>query len=106
VGRAAGGARDRLLGGVLITRVPPHSSIAPHADAGWHVAHYNRKVYVTIEGNGEQFFWAKEHGSPREVISPVPGDAYHFDNRVVHGVDNHSDSDRMTLIICYRGDDA
>jgi Aspartyl/Asparaginyl beta-hydroxylase len=93
------------FGGALITRVRPHGTIKGHTDAGWHVDYYNRKVYVTLEGDNEQFFWAKQIGEPREVISPKPGDVYHFDNRVPHGVDNHSDAERMTLILCYRADE-
>lgn len=93
------------LGGVLITRIPAGGQIEPHTDAGWHVDYYSSKYYVQLEGAEGQHFWAQSPGSPRESISPLPGDVWEFDNRCLHGVENHSDSERMTLIVCIKRDD-
>lgn len=86
------------LGGVLITRIPPGGKILPHADHGWHVEHYD-KYYVTLKNPvGCRFY------SPDEFIEPKPGECWLFDNRKVHWVENNSDDDRITLIVCIRSD--
>lgn len=84
------------LGGVLITRIPPGGRIEPHTDTGWHVDYYD-KYYVQIESGPGSVFWCED-----ERFTPVPGDVYWFDNTKLHGVQNDSDSERMTLIVCIR----
>ena len=84
------------LGGVLITRVPPGESVAPHQDHGWHAQHYN-KFAIQLMGNDGQAF----HFNGEELRS-LPGDLYTFDNSHTHWVTNDSDGDRMTLIACIR----
>lgn len=93
------------LGGVLITKVPPGGKIDAHVDGGWHVDYYSSKYYIQIEGAEGQQFWAEPAQGKRETISPMPGDLWKFDNRVLHGVDNRSNSDRMTLIVCIKRDE-
>lgn len=88
------------LGGVLITRIPPGSGIAPHIDRGWHVDYYD-KYYLSLKSAPGANFHCGEH-----FINPRPGDIYRFDNRIEHWVENTSSSDRMTLIICIRSDRA
>jgi hypothetical protein len=46
-----------MLGGVLITRIPPGHGIAPHTDDGWHVQYYD-KFYVCIQNDPGQPFGA------------------------------------------------
>lgn len=90
---------DTELGGVLITRVPPGGEVKPHVDGGWHAGHY-RKHAVQLRGNQKQGFFFVGH-----EVRAEPGQVYAFDNSKVHFVKNESDSDRMTLIICSRGND-
>lgn len=86
------------LGGVLITRLPPGGKIAPHVDGGWHAAYY-RKYYVPIKNAAGSVF-----GFIDGVIDPDIGDVWEFDNSVLHWVNNDSDSERIAMIICIRGD--
>lgn len=82
------------LGGVLITRIPPGERIEKHVDAGWHVENFD-KYYLSLKsGHGANFYCGDEH------INPRPGDIYLFDNKIEHWVENNSDEDRITLIIC------
>lgn len=85
------------LGGVLITRVPPGGEVAPHIDQGWHAQYYD-KYAVQLKGNKNQVFWFEDC-----ELRPEPGDLYTFDNSRLHAVYNHSDEERITLIICIRG---
>lgn len=85
------------LGGVLITRIPPGGHIQPHIDRGWHVEHYNTKLYVVLQGN--------EHCINRvedETIAMQTGDVWYFDNTKEHEVINNGTDDRITLILCFR----
>jgi hypothetical protein len=92
--------RGEMVGGVLITRIPPGEGIAPHADASWHVSYYD-KFYVCLKSKpGADFVCEDKAGIER--CNPIPGDIHLFDNRKMHWVENKSDDDRMTLIVCIR----
>lgn len=82
------------LGGVLITRIPPGGEVKPHIDTGWHANHY-RKVAVQLKGNAQQAFCFEGC-----ELRPEAGDAYEFDNGVLHWVTNDSQEERITLICC------
>ncbi len=82
------------LGGVLITKVPAHGRVAPHLDLGWHAKKY-QKFAVQISANDQQAFCFDE----MQLIT-APGDVYTFDNQKLHWVENDSDEDRITMIIC------
>lgn len=88
------------LGGVLITKIPPGGKILPHHDrGGWHAEYYNLKLYVPIRGTAECL-----NHCEGETVSMLPGEVWSFDNLKVHSVENNSDQDRITLIICLRKD--
>jgi hypothetical protein len=86
------------LGGVLITKIPPGKTCKPHTDPGWH-ARYYQKFALQIQSHPKQGF----HFDGESLVSK-PGDLYWFDNRFTHWVDNDSDQDRVTLIVCIRTD--
>lgn len=86
------------LGMVLITKIPPHSQCAPHRDAGWH-AQYYQKYAVQVKANPAQAFCFEG-----EQLITKPGDLFSFDNEFTHWVTNDSDEERITLIICIRGE--
>lgn len=92
--------QGEMLGGVLITKIPPGGKVEPHADASWHVEQYD-KFYVTLQSKAGAIFGASD-GSVTEELSTRDGDCYLFDNRMMHWVENKSDVDRITLIICIR----
>lgn len=84
------------LGGVLITKVPPGGTIAPHTDTGWHAGYYS-KFYIPIQNEEGACF-----GFADGTIKPTLGDVWCFDNSVPHWVVNESQQDRIALIVCIR----
>jgi hypothetical protein len=86
-----------MIGGVLITKVPPGGRIAPHTDKGWHVDYFD-KFYLSLKAP-EDCVFATAH----QAITPKVGDLWLFDNRVEHWVINDSETEeRITLIVCLR----
>jgi hypothetical protein len=85
------------LGGVLVTRIPPHGVVKPHKDSGWHAEYYNAKFGLSIEANEHQAFCFDDCH-----LVTKPGDLFLFDNSKVHWVLNNSNHDRITAIFCTR----
>lgn len=86
------------LGGVLITKLPAGSKIAPHVDDGWHAGYYD-KIYVPIKNEKGSVF-----GFECGNIEPEAGTAWWFRNDVTHWVNNDSDQDRLSMIVCIKTD--
>lgn len=84
------------LGGVLITRIPAGAMCKPHEDHGWH-ARYYEKFAVQIESAPAQRFHFE--GASLET---KPGDLFWFDNQYLHWVNNPTNYERVTMIICIR----
>jgi len=84
------------LGGVLITKLPPGGKIKPHIDNGWHAAEYEKIHLSVVTPKGSYF------GFENGRIESVPGDCYWFRNDVPHWVENNSDSERISVIICVK----
>lgn len=89
-------AACRRLGGVLLTHLPPGARISPHVDHGWHAEQHD-KLYVALRiSDGALFCW--ENG----VIRATDGDVYQFRNDISHWVENPTDSERISMIVCLR----
>jgi len=86
-----------MIGGVLITRIPPGGVIEPHADTGWHVEHFNTKLYVVLQGNDQCVNRVED-----EFVTMRTGEVWYFDNTKEHEVRNNGKEDRITLIVCLR----
>ena len=86
----------KVLGGVLLTRIPPGGEVRPHVDTGWHAGHYE-KYAVQVKGNKDQAFCFED-----AELRPEPGDLYTFDNSKLHWVINDSGTERITLIVCIK----
>jgi len=84
------------LGMVLITRIPPKCTVGKHIDKGWHAQHY-LKFGVQIKSAPGQVFCYKGY-----KLETQPGDVFAFDNSKEHWVENPTDQERITLIICLR----
>jgi hypothetical protein len=84
------------LGGVLITRIPPHRGVEPHVDNGWHARYYSKYAVQLKSAPGQAFCFEDGEYESR------PGDLYTFDNAHSHWVKNPTDQERMTLICCIR----
>lgn len=89
-----------MLGGVLITRIPPGKGIAPHTDSSWHVDYFD-KYYISLQSKDGANFYC-DHDDVTEYLNPNVGECWLFDNHKNHWVENNSDQDRITLIICIR----
>lgn len=89
-----------MLGGVLITKIPPGHRIEPHVDEGWHVEYFD-KFYLSLQSAPGAAFHCK-HDDTEESIEPDAGDIYRFDNTKLHWVTNDSETPRITAIICIR----
>jgi hypothetical protein len=88
--------QGEMLGGVLITRIPAGTGIAPHVDTGWHVEYYE-KFYLSLKSAlGADFCFEGAR------LNPKPGEVWRIDNRHRHWVVNDSAEDRITLIVCIR----
>lgn len=88
------------LRGVLITKIRPGGKILPHIDRGNHVE-TTWKYYITINSAPGADFCCEVDGQV-ERYNPKNGDVYEFDNRKLHWVDNDSNEDRVSLIVCIK----
>lgn len=86
------------LGGVLITKLPPNARINPHIDSGWH-ADYYEKFYLAIKIPKGSYF-----GFEDGRIDANEGDCFWFRNDVLHWVENPTNEDRISIIICIKTD--
>ena len=84
------------IGMVLITKIPPQTTCEPHVDAGWHANHYLKFALQLKSAPGQAFCYEGFRLETR------PGDLYAFDNSKPHWVENPTDQERWTLIICLR----
>lgn len=88
------------LGGVLITRIPPGATCRPHKDPGWHALHYQNKYGVQIaSAPGQRFCF------DGESLETKPGDVFWFKNQNLHWVENPTNYERITMIVCVRKGD-
>jgi len=88
------------LGGVLITRIPPGGEVKPHIDRGWHASYYEKIAVQLKSAPGQNFCFADG------CFECEPGTVYAFDNSFQHWVENKSDQERITCIVCVRRDSA
>jgi quercetin dioxygenase-like cupin family protein len=91
--RRVGGTQ---LGRVIISRLAPGLSIAPHADQGAPAEFYQRYHLVLQSGPG----CVTRSGG--EVIQAAAGEVWWFDNRAEHEVINNGADDRIAVIIDIR----
>lgn len=87
------------LGGILLTRIRAGKQCKPHHDrGGWH-AEYYQKFCVQIQSAPGQAFCFED-----ERLEAMPGDVYGFRNEYVHWVENSTEYDRISLIVCIKTD--
>lgn len=88
------------LGGVLITRIPAGATCKPHRDNGWHAHYYKDKFAVQIAAvQGQRFCFEGES------LEAEAGDVYWFNNQSLHWVENPTEHERITMIVCIRKGD-
>lgn len=84
------------LGRCLITRLKPGAVIAPHCDQGAPATFYDR-FHIMLQCKPGVTFRAGD-----ERVQMKSGEIWWFDNTVEHEVINHSDDDRISLIVDMR----
>lgn len=87
------------LGGVLITRIPAGATCKPHTDPGWHARRYQKFGVQITSAPGQKFCF---EGAELET---KPGDLFWFDNQFLHWVENPTQYERVTMIVCVRKED-
>ncbi|MCH7852629.1 MAG: aspartyl/asparaginyl beta-hydroxylase domain-containing protein [Candidatus Marinimicrobia bacterium] len=90
------GVQGSRLGRVLITRLAPGKSIAPHADGGAPAEYYER-YQVALQSLPGCLFTVGD-----ETVTFNAGDVWHIDNRMTHSVVNNSADDRVVMIVDIR----
>lgn len=85
------------LGFTMLSLIPAGKEVRPHLDSGWHSNHFDRKVYVILKANDRC-----PNTFPDGSVIMRPGEAWAFENRVTHSVQNNGDDDRIALIITMR----
>lgn len=88
--------KGESLGHVMITKIPPGGKIDRHKDVAWHAQFFD-KFYLQLQGSDKQTFNTDDH-----KFAAKTGDLYWFNNQRDHWVDNDSEIDRMTLIVCVK----
>lgn len=84
------------LGMVLITRIPPRTNVGRHVDKGWHAEHYLKFALQIKAAPGQKFCYDEME------LETKAGDLYAFDNSRPHWVENPTDFERITLIMCMK----
>lgn len=91
-------SKNYELGGILITRIPAGGKVLRHNDAGrWHAEYYKDKYLISLFADENQAFC---YDNERHITQV--GHVYKFNNLADHWVENNSDKDRISLIICIR----
>lgn len=91
--RLVGGS---VLGGVLITRIPPGATCKPHQDLGWHADAHDKFALQVTSAPGQFFCF------DNESLESKPGDLFSFLNENTHWVTNETKYERITMIVCVR----
>jgi hypothetical protein len=95
---AVGTSPDIEIGGILITRIPAGGKVLRHSDIGrWHAEYYKDKYLIPLVCDDKQAFCYDGESHITEM-----GHVYAFNNLIDHWVNNDSDKERVSLIICTR----
>lgn len=85
-----------VLGGVLITRIPPGAICKPHRDIGWHAFEYQKYGVQIASAPGQKFCFEDIE------LETAPGDVFWFENQSLHWVVNPTPYERITMIACIK----
>lgn len=89
-------AKARMVGRIVLTKLPAGATIGLHHDRPETVAFFRRFTVMICCPPGALFTCGPE------VVQMRDGEAYWFDNRQAHSVSNLTDGDRLALIIDLR----
>lgn len=80
---------------IMLAKLPAHSKISLHIDP-YKSSNYTHKIHIPIKTNPHVEFLV---GHKRYHL--LEGYAYEVNNKAIHGVNNHGDSERIHLIFEY-----
>lgn len=81
------------LGGCLIAKMPPHSSIPEHSDIGPCAYYYDLRLHIVLQAINVDFHCGSE------TVQMNTGDMWWFDLNQPHSLVNNSDIERIHLIM-------
>lgn len=84
------------IGRIIISRLPPGKTIAPHEDGGAVATYYTRYQMPLQSGPGCIF------ECEGEKVQMSGGEVWWFDNKRNHAVYNNSNTDRLAMIVDMR----
>lgn len=85
--------RGERLGRVLITRLAPGKSIAPHVDGGDHARYFDR-YHIVLQGLPGSIFHCGG-----ETVQMLTGQVWWLQNLTEHSEVNNSADDRIYLVV-------
>ncbi|NWF45365.1 hypothetical protein F3K02_08905 [Hydrogenophaga sp. D2P1] len=85
-----------VMGGVLITRIPPGKTCKPHQDLRWHALEYQKYGLQIASAPGQAFCFEDVQ------FETKPGDLFWFENQSMHWVPNPTNYERITMIACIK----
>jgi hypothetical protein len=88
--------KGQELGGVLLTKIPAGKKVHRHRDQGWHAGYFS-KFNVCIQADEKQVFAFDD-----AELRCKTGAVFWFRNDIDHWVNNDSDQDRISMIVCIR----
>lgn len=87
------GDMEAEIGRVMITKLPPKGRITAHMDEGLYADHYDR-FHVCLQGDAGNLYYCGGTS-----LNPAPGDAFWFNHKLTHHVENQGDVNRIHLIL-------
>ncbi len=88
--------KGERLGRVMVTKLAPGKSIAPHVDGGAHAAYFER-YHVVLQGYPGSIFRCGG-----EQVQMLTGEVWWFQNQELHEIVNNSGDDRIHLVVDIR----
>lgn len=88
--------RAEQIGMVMVTRQPPHTTVDAQVDSFWHAQYYLHFALQLKSAPGQRFCVDEIN------LETLPGDLYVYRNDRRAWVENPTDEERLTLIICLR----
>jgi quercetin dioxygenase-like cupin family protein len=88
--------RGVQLGRMIVTRLKPGGTIAPHEDQG-QVAKWYTRTHLVLAGKPGNMFTVED-----ETVQMLTGELWWFENKRSHSCVNKSDDDRVHLIMDVR----
>ena len=100
LGESVEAARAHTLGRAIIVSLKPGGRITPHADEGAYADHYER-FHLCLQSDHGNLFHVADPANPHiyTTAEMKPGQLWWFNHKRTHWVENHSNRERIHLIM-------